>query len=285
MLFVFCTGEAMATEKPWVDWPDTDIGAGFWVKEKGYMRGYEDGLFRPNEDVYLYQFTTVLGRAGIITGLIGPAIPISIGDAQKYLPLAKVGSKPAARLTRYRLAVMLYRHFVTPVDVDKVTAQKIEELFQEHPHDWNGVTRVSRMVGHADTIVRCSKQYNVPISLCLAQGWAESCWFTGGKSLEYNMGFGMKDSKLRWGTPGVPTFVGSGFTNYISIDESIEAYFRLMSSPIMPYRALIDKWVATGDISYVNQALDIYAPPHENDPGLKNNIKIVIGWVNEKGIK
>jgi hypothetical protein len=284
MLIVFASvsGTAMATDKPWVDWPDTDVEAGVWVKEKGYLTGYFDGTFMPNNLVTPLQFSVVFDRVGIKT--TWPTV-VNVGEAQKYLPLAKVSSKPTAVLTRYRLAVMLYRHFVTPMNIDEVNTKKIEELFQEHPHAWEGVYRYSRMVGHAGTIVRCAKQYNIPISLCLAQGWVESCWFTGGKSLEYNMGFGMKDSKLRWGTPGIPAFIGNGFTNYVSIDESIEAYFRLMSSPIMPYRALIGKWVETGDFNYVRQALDIYAPPSENDPDLHKDVAVVLGWVNEKGIK
>jgi hypothetical protein len=292
-LFLLFTEGAMATEKPWEDWPITsieeDLDAGWYVKSEGIFQGYKDGLFHPEIPITSFQFGVVLGRAKIpAEDYVPVGTSVTIEETQKYLPGTAWSSKPEDLATRFRTAVMIYRYkngIVAPETIDKQIAAKIEELFKEHPHSWQGVSRYSRMVGHADTIVRCSKQYNVPISLCLAQCWAESCWFTGGKSLEFNMGFGMKDRLNRWGAVGNPSVIGDGFTNYISIDESIEAYFRLMSSPIMPCRALIDKWIETGDINYVNQLLDIYAPPYENDPNLKRTVSIVIGWVNSKGIK
>jgi hypothetical protein len=274
------TGVAMASEKAWADWPDTDIAAGFWVKEKGYFGGYTDGTFKPNLPINSVHFWSVLNRAGIKNASAN-SNPATIADAQRYLPNAAVTSKPTDTLTRYRMAAMLYRNFVTPVSPDLVVIDKLEKLFLEKKVTWNGVTRTSKLVGHAKEIVDFSRNTGVPIWLALGQCWRESQWFTTGLSVNYNCGWGIKDGKGTWGILGSPNNV-SGYSNYASISEAIAAYFRLMSSPNRPYKALID----AGDDESIRKALNIYAPAFENDTNQHWVIvKAVRGWLETRGIK
>lgn len=281
-------GVAMAIEKPWVDWPDTDIEAGWWVKNEGIYEGYPDEtygfLFHPNGDVSPLHFVTVMRRAKIDAEW-PTTIPATIGDALKYLPNTVLTSKPTDKLTRFRLAVMLYRHFVEPIDSVEI---RLEKWFEETKVTWNGITRPTKLVGYADVFVNLSKEYNVPIWLALGQCWRESQWFTTGLSIDYNCGWGMKDKTGRWGAMGSPTHV-KGYTNYVSVGEAIHAYFRLMNAPNMPYRALIDKYLAEPDqwiaMGYINQALDIYAPGYENDIIQHHKIvQKVKEWTEQRGI-
>jgi hypothetical protein len=286
LVFLFSTGEVMAIEKAWIDWPDTDIAAGFWVKEKGYMLGYPPDethpeiTFRPNEPITSLQMRVTLKRANI-DNVAWNIENLTIADAKRYLPYAQVTSKPTATLTRYRLAAMMYRHFMTPVNNDQVVIDKLEQLFQEKKVTWNGVTRTPRLAGHAKEIVDFSRSTGVPIWLALGQAWRESQWFSTGLSVNYNCGWGIKDGKGVWGALGEPKSV-SGYSNYATIGESIGAYFRLMSSPNRPYKALID----VGDEASIRKALNIYAPAFENDT--EQHYKIVMavkGWLEERGIK
>ena len=265
-------------EKPWDDWPDTDIEAGWWVKNEAIYFGYLTGKFHPGEEVAPLHFVTVMRRAGI-TVEWPEVVPVTVGDALKYLPNTAYSSLPTDKLTRYRLAVMLYRYIQEPID-------KIDKWFKETNVTWNGVTRQPRLIGYADVVFDLSREYNVPIWLALGQCWRESQWFTTGLSIDYNCGWGLKDSKKRWGVFGNPEFVGKGFANYASVGEAIHAYFRLMDSPIMPYRALIDQYLATGDMTYISQALDIYAPGNENDIIQHHKIvRTVKDWCDQRGIK
>lgn len=281
-------GVAMAVEKPWGDWPDTDIDAGWWVKEQKIYEGYSDGLFHPNGDVTPLHFVTVMRRAGIEAEW-PTTIPATIGDALKYLPNTVTTSKPTDKLTRFRLAVMLYRHFVAPINADQKVIDALEKWFCETKVTWNGVTRPTKFVGYAPLFVKLSRETNVPLWLALGQCWRESQWFTTGLSVDYNCGWGMKDKPGKWGAMGNPTHV-KGYTNYVSVEEAINAYFRLMSSPERPYRALIDKYLAEPDPwkawGYITQALDIYAPGYENDTIQHHKIvRIVKDWCDQRGIK
>lgn len=277
-------GVAMAVEKPWADWPDSDIEAGLWVKEQKIYEGYSDGLFHPSGEVTPLHFITVMRRAGIEAEW-PTTIPATIGDALKYLPNTVTTSKPTDKLTRFRLAVMLYRHFVAPINTDQQIIDKLDMWFKETKVTWNGVTRQPRLIGHAAEIVRMARFHNIPIWLALGQCWRESQWGTTGLSIEYNCLWGMKDTLCKWGMPGNPRLI-KGYTNYISIDTCIDAYFKLMSSPDKPYRALIDQYLATGDMTYISKALDIYAPGYENDTIQHHKIvRIVKDWCDERGIK
>lgn len=273
--FMLMTGTALAAEKPWSDWPDTDIAAGQWVKEKVFMVGFSDGNFYPHRAITPYQFSTVLDRVGIKSKWIDGAV--TIGDAKKYLPYAKVSSSNSAILTRYRLAVILYRHFVTPLNPDQVVIKSLEKLIAEKKVTYRGVTR-TRLVGHAATFVNDSRKYNIPIWFALGQCWAESQWFNTGLATKYNCGFGLKDTRHRWGQAGSPALV-SGYANYSSIDEAIHAYFRLVSSPNMPYKSLI----ASGK---TQAAINIYAPPYENNVNEYYSIMLTVKrWCDSRGVK
>lgn len=287
LIMVMTGSEAMASEKPWSDWPDTDIEAGFWLKEQGYLQGFVDGTFRPHIEVTPFQFSVVLDRAGIKSEW---PEKVDIGEALKYLPNTVQSSKSTDTLTRYRYAVMLYRHFngihfPAPVTPDQEVIDRLELFFKDKKVTWNGVTRTSRLTGYGDVIVNLSREYNVPIWLALGQCWRESQWFTTGLSVRYNCGWGIKDRNGTWGILGTPSLV-SGFANYVSVGEAIHAYFRLMGSPDKPYRALIDKWYLTNEDCYIREALNIYAPAYENDAYQHWIIvRTVRGWLEERGIK
>ena len=273
-------GVSMAIEKPWDDWPDTDIEAGWYVKNEKIFKGYSETEFRPNENITQKHFYDVLFRAKIIDATDTVNISdntVTISQSQIYMPGTAWTSKPTDLVTRYRMAVMVYRHKnnIQPPNQDQVVIDRLEKLFQDKPVTWQGVTRKSKLIGHAKTIVEDSRKYGIPIWLCLGQGWRESQWYTTGLSIDYNCGWGMKDTK-GWGEKGTPEYA-SGFANYVSIDESIHAYFRLMSSSKMPYKSLID----AGEY---REALEIYSP----DGDIARHYKTVMtvkSWCEERGIR
>ena len=286
MIFLI-PGEVLAMDKPWPDWPDTDIEAGWYVKNNKIFEGYPDGLFYPNQLITGHQFNNVMQRAGINGRVDDKSKQITIAETQKIMPDTAWTAKPEDNTTRYRTAVMVYRfnNNIPRPGSDKEIAIKLNKLFNDKPVTYQGVTRRSRLIGHEQTLVQAAREHNVPLWLALGQCWRESQWFTTGLSITYNCGWGIKDSKGKWGKLGNPPTV-KGYSNYATIDEAILAYFRLMDSPNMPYRALIDKYLATGDMNYIYKALDTYAPASENDTNEHHKIvKIVKGWVEERGIK
>lgn len=290
-VFFLLSGEAMASNKPWEDWPDTDIEAGWYVKNEGIFQGHVDGLFHPHNPITSFQFCNVLEKIGIpIDRGYFQTTEVYMKDTQKFLPGTMFTANPESLATRYRTAVMIYRYKTGITDID----ERIEALLKEKPVTWNGVTRNSRLIGYGKAIVDYSRTFNIPIWLALGQCWRESQWFTTGLSIEYNCGWGMKDREIKpgwamWGPVGNPASV-KGFTNYMNLDDAIHAYFKLMSSPDRPYRALIDKYLAEPDQwkawGYITQALDIYAPGYENDTIEHHKIvRQVKTWCDERGIK
>lgn len=280
--------EPVTQTQLWSDWPaDENSAVGHFVLDNKYMTGYADGTFRPNEQVNSSRFFIIITRAKIVDAYpVMPEIPINgitVGYALKYLPGTVTTALPNEPLTNRRLAVMLYKHFTNPVNPDQGIIDKLEKWFVVTHVTWNGKTRQPRLIGHAATIVADARKYNVPIWLALGQCWRESQWFTTGLSVDYNCGWGIKDSKGKW---GIVRSTHSGYTDYVSVDESIHAYFRLMSNNGMPYWALIVKYYATGNMSYIYQALDIYAPASENDTAEHHQIVATVkSWCNDKGIK
>ena len=166
----------------------------------------------------------------------------------------------------------------SPSNEDAQVVAAIEQLFQDKPVKWQGVTRKSKLIGLAHVIVEDARKYNIPIWLCLGQGWWETQWYTTGMSLKYNQGWGMKDT-MGWGEI---IDYHDGFANYVSVEESIHAYFKLMSSPDMPYRAWIDKLMA-GDESYLRTILQAYCVNKIYQH--LATVKVVKGWCEERGIK
>ena len=287
-------GEAMANqiEKPWSDWPETaiaeDLNAGWFVKNEGIFKGYSESEFRPHEPLKMRHFKMVLDRAGIQNTIYPSEDIVTVKFSQDYLPETAWSALPFSEVTRFRAAVMIYRHKygLKNPEKDKIVADKIEQLFKEKPVTWNGVKRYSRLIGHGENIVRYSRQYNIPLWLALGQCWRESQWFTTGLSINYNCGWGIKDKVVKpgwavWGPVGEPASV-NGYTNYLNVDDAIHAYFKLMSSPDRPYKALIE----AGDDESIRKALNIYAPAFENDTEQHWQIvKTVRGWCKERGIE
>ena len=280
------TGAVMAAEKPWEDWPETsleeDLKAGWYVRDNGIFQGYTDGLFHPHNNITSFQFCLVLERANIpVERDYFKSPEVLMKDTQEFLPGTAWSANPEEAATRFRTAVMIYRHKnnienpnppIEPENVDDNVIQAIEQMFQDKPVVWNGVKRYSKLIGLAHVIVEDARKYDIPIWLCLGQGWWETQWYTTGMSVKYNQGWGIKDSNGRW---GVIKGVHSGFADYVTIEESIHAYFRLMSSSSMPYRHLID----TGQI---RKALQIYC---ENDIGSHYaTVMTVRNWCEERGI-
>jgi len=283
---IFLGGEAMAIYKPWEDWPDTDIEAGWYVKNEGIFQGHVDGLFHPYNTITSFQFCNVLERIKIpVDRKYFKTSEVSMEDTQVFLPNTMFTADPESQPTRYRTAVMIYRH----LHPKEVMYDRLENWFSETKVTWNGVTRPTKLIGYADVFIDLSEKYNVPVWLALGQSWRESQWFTTGLSVDYNCGFGMKDATGRWGPLGNPSLI-KGFSNYTSIGEAIHAYYKLMNSPDKPYRALIDKYLAESDPwkawGYITQALDIYAPGYENDTIEHHKIiRVVKSWCEERGIK
>ena len=286
LCMIFLGGEAMAMEKPWRDWPDTDIEAGWYVKNEKIFQGHVDGLFHPHNTITSFQFCNVLERVGIpVDRGYFKTTEVYMKDTQKFLPDTAFTADPQSFATRYRVAVMIYRY----LHPEEVMEERLEKWFLETKVTWNGVTRPTKLVGYANVFVNLSKEYNVPIWLALGQAWRESQWFTTGLSIDYNCGFGMKDSTGRWGPLGNPPLI-KGFSNYTSVGESIHAYYKLMSSTEKPYRALIDSYLVAPDSwqawGFITQALDIYAPGYENDTIEHHKIvQLVKTWCDKREIK
>lgn len=275
------------TQTVWHDWPAYDYNVATWLQENKLMTGYPDGTFRPWEPVTEYQVAVVAQRAGIRTD-VGQydfyGVPAKMGWVQEYFLPGTVHSAGLDEVcTRYRFAKMLFRHGMNPgptnviiptkPDPDADVIAKLDKWFESTYV--NGFH--SRLVGMGKVFVKDSRETGVPLWLALGQCWRESQFFTTGLSRQYNMGWGIKDSKGRWGS--VRSFVGSGYTDYVSVEESIHAYFRLMSSPDMPYKSLIEQ-------GRIREALNIYAPPFENDANEHYNIVMTVKrWTEERGIR
>lgn len=281
------TSEAKA-DVIWTDWPvGQDEEAAHFVYNNKIFLGYEDDLFHPWEYITEKQVIRVCKRAGIRTDLDENTYadaPALMGWVQDYFLPATVHSACLQEpCTRFRLAVMLYRHGMTPcpnlaVPASHVWLQnKLDEWFDETYV--NG--RQSRLVGTGRTFIDASLENNVPIWLALAQCWRESQWFTTGLSRSYNCGWGIKASPWEWGNLGYPETV-QGYGNYESVEEAVKAYFNYMNNQTSDggylYRDLIDnhEW---------KRILDIYAPPYENDSYEHYQIVMQVRkWCENKGI-
>jgi len=256
----------------WLDFPKKYWQVFIFIFQNKIMYGYEDGTFKPWNYVTEKQVITILKRAKIRTNVdinLYKDVPVKMGWVEQYfLPGTMTSSKPDDYATRFRLATMITRNGFTdqnhlpvpppsqsPLTEDELVAKKIDTWFEETKVTWNGATRQSRLKGTGWLFVKMARMHKIPIWLALGQCWRESQFFTTGLSINYNCGWGMKDSKFKWGRANG---LVQGYTDYISVEESIAAYFRLMSSPTMPYAQLISK-------GQIKEALDIYAPPSEND--------------------
>jgi hypothetical protein len=270
---------ATYTPVHWKDWPAYDYDVRDWLQANNLMKGYPDGNFKPWEPVTEYQVAVVAQRAGIRKD-VGEyefyGIPAKMGWVEKYfLPGTVHSAAPDEICTRYRFAKMLFRYGLNPgptniiVPTQSDVAMKLDKWFEQTII--NGFQ--SRLVGTGYIFVEDSKRYNVPIWLALGQSWAESQFYTTGLSRRYNMGWGLKDSTGKWGA--VRSHV-SGYTDYVSVEESIHAYFRLMNGG---YRGYID----SGNIQGL---INRYAPSYENDVNAYyRTVMKVKEWCEDRGIK
>lgn len=267
----------------WLDFPKKYWQVFTFIYKNKIMNGYPDNTFKPWNYVTEKQVITVLKRAGIRTNVDinqYKEVPARMGWVEQYFLPGTIHTASADEyVTRFRLAIMTTRNGFTNQDhlplppisnptptEDELVAKRLDQWFEETRVTWNGATRQSRLRGTGWLFVKMSRMHGIPLWLALGQCWRESQFFTTGLSINYNCGWGMKDSKFKWGRANG---LVKGYTDYISVEEAISAYFRLMSSPSMPYATLIND-------GKIKEALDIYAPPSENDTEEHYNIVMKI---------
>lgn len=293
LLFLLCEGIAMANI--WKDWPDQHQSAAQFVLDNKLMFGYMDGYFRPWEAVTEKHVVRICKRANIRTDLDENSfynIPATMGWVEEnFLPGTVLSANKDEYCTRFRLAVMLERFGLKPGPTTSVqsslpqyTAKLLNTWFEETEVTWNGVTRSPKLIGLGDVFVEEATKHKIPLWLALGQCWRESQWFTTGLSIRYNCGWGIKASPEKWGTLGNPPIV-SGYGNYITVEESVRAYFRYMDLQVDSktgkplYRDLIDnhQW---------RSILNIYAPLFENNGAEHYAIVMKVKqWCDERGLK
>ena len=249
--------------------------AAFWAVERGIFQGYPDGTFRPHEPVLRRHVALVAKR----TGILAPPweddyAAATRGQVRDAIPgLTWLEERWDESLTRSQLLRLMYRarEGIAPAEF---MAAKLDAWFAEAVVTWRGTTRTPRLVGYGGLMLEQAREHNVPLWLALGQAWRESQWGTTGLSIEHNMLWGVKDTSGKWGTL---RGVVSGFADYISVDENIRAYFRLMDSPV--YRGFIDAADWRG-------LLNRYAPAFENDTAEHYQIVMTVRrWTEERGIE
>jgi hypothetical protein len=238
LLFLVLLGGA-AQAGIWPDFlPGHDSTEAF-LYENGLMLGYPDGDFHPYQTVTQRQVVTVLVRGGIRADLDPadyPAYPATMEWVQNILPGTVLSAAPTENCTRFRFGVMLERWGLVPGPLTEVVpandiaimGAKLDAWFLEKQVTWQGVTRTPAFYGYGELIAQLSRDTGVPIWLCLGMSWYESQWGTTGLSVRINCAFGVKDGKGKWGQIRGTV---KGFADYVSTEEMIRAWFRLMSSP------------------------------------------------------
>jgi hypothetical protein len=248
--------------------------AGGYLYSQGIIQGYEDSTVGPYFPLLKRHVALVAERSGLPCALaVDDYDPATRADVRDAIPgLTWLEERWDEPITRGQLMRLLYR--ARNAEPQDNTVTRLEEWFAETYVTYGGVTRQPRLIGHAQTIVDCAREYDVPIWLALGQCWRESQWGTTGLSINHNMLWGVKDSSGKWGQ--VDYYVGEGFAAYSSIDECIRAYFRLMDGA---YRHYID----AGDWRGL---LNRYAPAFENDTEQHYRIVMTVkGWCEERGIR
>lgn len=247
--------------KPFIDLDHVDEelreAAGYaWLI--GAVRGYPDRTLRPETALLRRHVALVCERLGLLCSFAADDYRVALrGDVRDAIPgLEWREERWDEPLTRGQLVRLIYRK---RLDIDQAVIDRLEQWFSRTSVEYQGRSRRPRLLGHAYKIVECSREYLVPLWLALGQCWRESQWFTTGLSIKYNCGWGLKDTRGRWGRLGAPPLV-SGYSNYLSVDEAIEAYFKLMASDI--YAQYVER---LPDETALRSLLDKYAPAFEND--------------------
>lgn len=251
------------------------VAAAAWAVGKGILVGYRDGTLRPDAPLLKRHVALVAKRSGryyppwikdyglAARGQVRDAIPGLDWREERW-------DEP---LTRSQLLRLVWRS-AEKTDPDDTMAARLDAWFMDKTVTWHGVTRTPRLSGYGGLIVAEAHAHQVPIWLALAQCWRESQWGTTGLAIDRNMLWGVKDRSGKWGE--VRSVTSSGFADYITLDECIKAYFRLMDNV---YRSYIDLEDWRG-------LLNKYAPAIEND--VQNHYVIVMTvrqWCEERGIQ
>lgn len=264
---------------PWSDIPPDDqelLAAAWWARDKNVFQGRGDGTFGVHAPTLQRHVTLVCERTGIPAppweGLYGTATRAMVRDAIPGLTWYE--QRWDEPLTRSQLLRLVYRAR-DGLDPDAVVAGRLEAWFADTHVTWRGGTRAPRLIGYAQLLVQLSREHDVPLWLALGQCWRESQWGTTGLAINHNCLWGVKDVNRRWGE--VDHFVGSSFASYVTLEECIRAYFRLIDSPV--YRRFVD----AGDWRGL---LNKYAPPSDgNDPDEHYRIVVTVrGWCKARGI-
>jgi hypothetical protein len=252
---------AAKAEQLWTDWPSNiSTSPGVYVKANNLMAGYPDGTFRPYATVTERQVVTIVADRGQLRQDLSAEdfgnYPATMEWVQtNFLPGTVKTAKLDEVVTRLRLAIMLERNNGAPSPITEVVSH--QQTVADKINQWFSDTRVngrlSRLVGTGDLFVQLARSTATPLWLALGQCYRESQWFTTGLSRTYNCGWGIKDSAGKY---GLIRQVVCGYADYISVEEAIRAYFRVMSNST--YKPLIE----TGQWRRI---LNIYAPAYENN--------------------
>lgn len=129
----------------------------------------------------------------------------------------------------------------------------------------NRILRGTGLEGKGELMLRLSKKYDIPVELALAMFRKEASFNRFGYAPQNN-----NPGNIRFkGQAGAVRGAG-GFAKWGTLDEGIEAYFKLLNGPT--YRKFVDRKDWDG-------LVNVYAPPSENDTGLY--VRQVKQWITQ----
>lgn len=130
----------------------------------------------------------------------------------------------------------------------------------------NTILRGTGLEGQGGNIVRFAQQYNVPAELALAMFRKEASFLTAGSSVANN---NPGNIEYTGGKYGETRGADGRFGKYASVEAGIEAYFKLLNNVYRPYL----------DSGNIDELINKYAPPFENDTGLYQ--QQIAQWMQE----
>jgi peptidoglycan L-alanyl-D-glutamate endopeptidase CwlK len=129
----------------------------------------------------------------------------------------------------------------------------------------NNILKGTNLEGKGELISQLSKKYNVPAELALAMFRMEAGFARTGTLAQQNNNPG----NIRFNNQDGAVRGAGGFAKWNSMDQGIEAYFKLLDRG---YRSFIDNKDWSG---LVNK----YAPPSENDSGAYT--RNIVNWMQD----